>query len=295
MDDGVRAAPAGSTISLPDGRLLGYAEYGDRQGMPVFYCHGMPGSRLQRHPDDELLLSTGVRLIVADRPGCGLSAFQPRRRLLDWPQDVARLADALAIDRFAVVGVSGGGPHALACAFAMPTRLIGAAVVSSPGPLDHRGALDGWGRRARLGLRIASLSPALFYLVLQRFGNPSRNPEAFWTTGAAGLSAADRRVLSRPELVAALVEDTREALRQGLRGYWWDLVLLAKPWGFAPSSLRLPVHLWHGDADTVVPVAAGRTLASSIPRCEGHFLPCQGHLLVYDYVADIFAALRTGA
>jgi len=295
MSDRTQVTEAGSTILLSDGRRLGFAEYGNPSGTPVFYCHGMPGSRLQRHPNEEVLLAAGVRLIVADRPGCGLSTFQPRRRLLDWPADMAQLADTLGIDRFAVVGVSGGGPHALACAYAMPSRLSGVAILSSPAPLNHRGALKDWGRYARLGLRIAALSPSLFYAVLWCFGNPARDPVAFWTTGVANLSAADHRILGQPDLLSVLIEDTREALRQGLRGYWWDLVLLAKPWGFSPSGIALPVHLWHGEADTVVPVSMGRALATSIPRCHSRFLPGEGHLLVYDHLADIFATLQEDA
>ncbi len=108
-DSAIRTA-TGKTLTLRDGRTLGYAEYGDPRGTPVFLCHGTPGSRLDRHPDETIATSLGVRLIVPDRPGYGLSSFQTGRSLLDWPADLDQLADSLGIGRFAVVGVSGGDP-----------------------------------------------------------------------------------------------------------------------------------------------------------------------------------------
>lgn len=285
------SAGMGRTIRLPDGRTLSYAEYGDRDGRPVLYCHGMPGSRLQRHPDPAAVAATGARLIVPDRPGCGLSTFQPRRRLLDWPGDVRELADALGIERLAVVGVSGGGPHALACAFAMPERLTGVGVVSSPAPLDRPRALDQWGRYARLGLRVARVSSSFFYPMLWLLGNPGRDPEGFVTLGVENLAQADQRVVGRPDVHAMLVADTCESVRQGLRGYWWDLVLLARPWGFAPEGVTIPVHLWHGEADGIVPCSEGRCLSRALPYCDSHYLPAEGHYLVFDHFAEVFAAV----
>ncbi|MHB0878013.1 MAG: alpha/beta fold hydrolase [Anaerolineae bacterium] len=285
---------ADRTMVLPDGRCLGYAEYGDRNGEPVFYCHGMPGSRLQRHPDIAAIAGKSARLIVPDRPGYGLSTFQPQRRLLDWPRDLCQLADHLALERFSVVGVSGGGPYALACAFALPERLTGVAVVSSPAPLDRPQTLRPWGQYARWGLRTAALSPGLFYPLLWLLGNPARDPERFVTLGVEHLAARDQSLLGQPDIRSVLIDDTRESVRQGLRGYWWDLVLLARPWGFDPGSITVPVHLWHGDADAIVPCAMGHCLAEAIPACHCRFLPRQGHFLVFDHLGDVFAALHDG-
>jgi pimeloyl-ACP methyl ester carboxylesterase len=284
-------AGEGRSVRLRDGRSLGYAEYGDPRGLAVFYCHGMPGSRLQRHPDLMTVAATGARLIVADRPGCGLSTFQGGRRLLDWPADLSQLADALGIDRFGVVGVSGGGPHALACAHAIPERLTGVAVVSSPAPLDRPHALDAWGRYARLGLQVARASPSLFYPLLALGGNPARDPEGFVTLGVEYLPQADQRVLARPDVHAMLVADTHESVRQGLRGYWWDLVVLARPWGFDPESIAMPVHLWHGEADAIVPCAMGRCLSGALPACRSRYLPGEGHFLIFDHLEEVFAAV----
>src|SRR5215471_20729905 len=123
-------------ISLRDGRKLGYAEYGDPAGKPIFFFHGLPGSRLQRHPDGSIAIELGARIIAIDRPGYGLSDFQQGRTLLDWPDDVAQLADSLQIDQFAAIGLSGGGPYLLACAYSIPERINSATVVSGMGPVD---------------------------------------------------------------------------------------------------------------------------------------------------------------
>jgi pimeloyl-ACP methyl ester carboxylesterase len=151
------------SITLGDGRRLGYAEYGDPEGKPLFYCHGYPASRFEAALLDPAARKARVRIVAADRPGCGLSDFQPNRRILGWPNDVVELADALGIDRFAIVGVSGGGPYALACARKIPQRLTAAGVVCGLGPTSEPWALRGmlWSRRLVFGsLRTCPASPS---------------------------------------------------------------------------------------------------------------------------------------
>src|SRR5215472_6981947 len=125
----------GETIRLADGRALGFAEYGDPNGAPLFFFHGLWASRLTSHPDHEIARSLGVRLITMDRPGIGCSAPKPGRRLIDWPEDVAALADALQLQRFAILGWSGGGAYALACASRIPERLTAVGLASGGAPL----------------------------------------------------------------------------------------------------------------------------------------------------------------
>src|SRR5690242_9051910 len=120
----------------PDGRRLAYAEHGDPSGQPVLMFHGSPGSRVQSHPDVSIARELGLRVLTVDRPGYGLSDRHPGRALLDWPADVEALADALGLGRFPIIGVSGGGPHAAACAFRLPHRVTRLALASSAGPFD---------------------------------------------------------------------------------------------------------------------------------------------------------------
>src|SRR5260370_34619307 len=120
--------------------------------MPVFFFHGLPGARLQRYPDDAIAIASGARIIALDRPGLGLSSFQPGRKLLDWPGDVSELAGALSIDRFAAIGLSGGGPYMLARAYKIPWRLTSATVVSGLRSLDQTGGTRGMNLPGRLVL-----------------------------------------------------------------------------------------------------------------------------------------------
>jgi pimeloyl-ACP methyl ester carboxylesterase len=147
-----------NTIHLFDGRTLAYAEYGDPRGKPVFFFHGIPGSRLFR-PPDEVTARLEVRLITTDRPGSGLSSYQPGRRILDWPGEVAQLADHLGIEKFYAAGHSGGGPYALACAYALPGRVIAAASLCGAGPVDAEGASKNMTPINQLGVSIGRFTP----------------------------------------------------------------------------------------------------------------------------------------
>lgn len=286
-------ATIGKRLQLPDGRWLGYAEYGDPTGKPVIYFHGAPSSRLERHPDEGIAIVLGARIIAAERPGYGLSDFQRRRRLLDWPTDVQALADGLGIERFAVVGYSGGGPYAAACAFKIPQRLTAAAMVCSASPLDAPGATQGMARLNRVGLALARYVP---WPLLMRLQNAEarailRDPERAIDQLASVLSEPDRAVLARPAVRQMLRETLVEAYRTGGRGAAWDDVLFAHRWGFQLRDIAMPVHLWQGARDVLVPPTMGRYLAGAIPNCHATFCPDEGHLLLFDHWREILTVL----
>ncbi len=275
-------------LSLRDGRALGYAEYGDPAGKPVFFFHGLPGSRRQRHPDDSIATGLGARLIAIDRPGYGLSDFQYGRKLLDWPGDVAQLADSLKIDQFAVVGVSGGGPYVLACAYKMPERITSATVISGMGPVDDPEATKGMLRSMRLGLGIAPKVPWGFV----RLADPvakmvSRNPAGVKKLVPVSAPEADKKTFARPEIQEVDRQDLVEAYRNGAQAAFWEVVTLATPWGFRLEDVNKKIHLWHGEADTTVPHHMGRYVARTLPDCESRFYPGEGHMLMYNYWREI--------
>ncbi|MEA2473204.1 MAG: hypothetical protein QOE06_1119, partial [Thermoleophilaceae bacterium] len=147
------------TLVLGDGRRLAYEQFGDPGGEPLVFLHGWGDSRLTRHPDDSIARALGVRLITVDRPGAGGSDFQPGRRLLDWPADVAALADSLGIRRFAVLGWSGAGPHAAACAHALPERVTRLGIACGFAPIERREHARGLPRDLRLGLPLLRRAP----------------------------------------------------------------------------------------------------------------------------------------
>jgi pimeloyl-ACP methyl ester carboxylesterase len=280
-----------NVLQLKDGRVLGYAEYGDPQGKPVLFFHGLPGSRLQRHPDESIATELGARIVTIDRPGYGLSDFQHERKLLDWPGDVAQLADALNIDQFAAIGLSGGGPYLLACAYKMPERITSATVISGMGPVDKPEAIEGMMRSMRLGLGIARRVPWEFVrLALEPTARIVRqNPTAVKKLLPISAPKADKEAFARPEIQAIDHQDLVEAYRKGAQGVYWEVVTLATPWGFRLEDINKKIHLWHGEEDTTVPPHMGRYVARSLPDCEPRFYPGEGHTLIYNYWREILA------
>jgi pimeloyl-ACP methyl ester carboxylesterase len=290
------------TIRLPDGRRLSFAEYGAVEGKPIFVFHGIPGSRLLRHPDEEIAMRLGVRLIVPDRPGMGGSDPQPNRRFLDWPADVLALAGALGLERFAVAGISGGAPYAAACGVSMAARLTAVGIISGVGPVDAPGALEGMLPSNRMGYSVGRRMPwALWRRVFRLYyGGVGEHPEklARMTRGRArgtyARAPADRRVFAQPGMREMFIETFAEAFRQGTEGPAWEGWLLARPWGFEPRQVAAPVTLWQGEADVVVTPAMGRYMAREIPRCEATFLPREGHLLWLTHWGEILGVLSQG-
>jgi pimeloyl-ACP methyl ester carboxylesterase len=280
----------GKLIHLRDGRTLGYAEFGDLTGKPVFFFHGFPGSRLQRAPGDLIATSLGAHIITIDRPGFGLSAFQPGRTLLDWPNDVAALADALEIDQFAAIGLSGGGPYLLACAYKIPRRLTSATIISGLGPLDQPGVNLGMDRSNRVVLGAAKRTPWwLIRLILAPAVSIVQRDPAVSKYLPASAPQVDKDVFARPAVQAMNRADLLEACRNGVDGLSWELVLFTRPWGFRLEDINMKMYLWQGEADTTIPLSMGKYMARTLPDCQARFIPGEGHTLMYNYWQDILA------
>jgi pimeloyl-ACP methyl ester carboxylesterase len=254
--------------------------------------HGTPGSRLFHHPDESIALSVGARVIVPDRPGFGLSEFRARRSLLDWPDDVVQLADALGIERFAVAGISGGGPYAIACALRIPHRLTRAAFISSMAPLSFPAATDGMMWRNRLLFRLSQNSQMLTRLSWWIMSLAYRqSPQSFIRFETGLSSQSERDIINRPEVESILVRDYGEALRTGVDGVAWETIILAQPWGFRLEDIALETHLWHGEEDARTPATMGRYLAANIPNCRAAFLSSEGHEVFYNHWREILCVL----
>lgn len=280
-------------IRLPDGRLLGYAEYGDLAGTPVFFFHGLGTTRVICPPDEGRALEHGVRLIAVDRPGVGLSDPRPRRRLLDWPADVAHLADRLRIGRFSVVGWSGGGPYAIACGYLLPNRIRAVGLVSAPAPLSGEPAADYLRRFDRNAARAAGRAPWMIRLALWHWGRTQRrDPVRFFEESVAAMAEADQAVLAHPQVRGAMIANSSELYRHGGRGIYDEALVLARRWGFELADIRVPVHIWHGERDGTIPIAMARYLARAIPDSRATFYPDEGHHLLYSRWPEILSALR---
>ena len=265
-------------VLLAGGRALAFAEYGDIQGQPVFFFHGLPSSRLM-HPDAEVCSSLGIRLVTVDRPGFGRSDPKPGRSLLDWADDVQAIADQLGINQFAIVGPSGGGPFVAACAYRLPVRIKRASIVGGSGPIDTPGVLKGAAFDRRVGYLLARYSPKLLRAVLRWRGNPNRDAEKFFASFTRHNPPSDQVLLGNPEIKRMFLATYREATRQGLDAFACELELVAKPWGFSLQEISVPTTIWHGTADNSTPIAMGQALARSIPTATLRLIPNVGHLM----------------
>ena len=274
---------------LPGGRKLGFDEYGAPTGLPLLYFHGTPSARIEftLFGDEALLAAHNVRLIAPDRPGSGLSDFQPNRRISDWPSDVATLADHLELDRFAVLGYSGGGLYAAACAQALPQRITRAGIVSGTAPFAVPSVADGIHPNSRNFMDLSHRKPWLSRLILRLMGLMTYlAPQKMIANAAAALPAADRAIVALPEFQAGFLAMIREALRRGPRGAQHDTRLMVTAWDFDPRQITVPVFLWHGETDQNAPVAMGRYMADAISHSQAVFYPGEGHLSVFKKHSD---------
>jgi pimeloyl-ACP methyl ester carboxylesterase len=265
------------TVALPDGRHLAYEDVGNRHGLPVLYCHGMPGCRLERRVfmSDELLKILGLRVITPDRPGCGGSDFKAKRRIEDWPRDVAVLIEHLRLERFVVLGFSTGTPYALALA-ASELPVAAVAIVSGNAP-------PGSVPDVRPGLpATASRWPGFTRALLEIIRVMARwAPEFTLHRAIEMLSQADRDAVASPRMRREFLAMLRETLRQGPRGLLVDLQLMQQNWDVLRPSSSIPVHIWHGGADVDSPVSIARYLAQSLSPATLRCFPTEGHVSLF--------------
>jgi pimeloyl-ACP methyl ester carboxylesterase len=268
-------------VPTPDGGLLLAAAFGPHDGRPVLLCHGTPGSRLFTVPDLGVLDRAGVRLVTYDRPGYAGSTTREGRTVQDAAADIALVADALTLQRFALLGFSGGGPHALAAAAGLSDRITRCAAVSSVAPLDaagldffagmSQGNLDEFdaalGGRDRLR---AMLDPVA--------GAAKDDVYALIASLRAEMPEADRVALDHPAVNRLMADSMAEGLRPGAAGWVDDDLAFCRPWGFDVGRVRVRLGVWHGTEDTLVPPSHAAWLCSVVPRAEGHLLVGAGHL-----------------
>ena len=268
-------------LTLNDGRKLGYAEYGISDGKPLFYFHGHSGSRFEARFLAEQATQAHIRLIGVDRPGMGRSSFKSGRRLLDWPDDLVELAGYLHLDRFAVVGFSGGGPYALSCAYKLADRLTACGIVAGVG---HTGPL------------LTFLSQWLPWLVLPIARRYFRDPEIASTTltrVARNWVEPDRRAFASPGVREIMAASLAEALKHGAKGPAYDGVLLGRSWGFRLEEITLSrLYVWQGELDREVPVTMGRSIVAQLLQCQAAFYPGEGHIsLIVNHRKEIVTTL----
>ncbi|MFB6179306.1 MAG: alpha/beta fold hydrolase [Halorientalis sp.] len=278
------------TVDARDGRAIGYAEVGDPDGDPLFVFHGFPNSRVFGALFDEVGRDRGLCVIAPERPGFGVSDPDPDRVLTDWPADVADVADALGIDSFSVLGISGGGPYAAATGAVLSERVDRVAICCGLAPMASVGL------RERLWYYSARFLPpankfALWLLVRRAIGDR----EAFLASMADSAAPADEDLWTDDigQIVHASMVEARR--HHGLDPLVTETELYASPWGFDLADIDVPVALWYGKADTIVPVEMGLYLAREIPTAQAHVYPDLDHLSIVEHNEDDIAAWLTGA
>ncbi len=283
-----------SSMHLQDGRILAYAEYGVPGGKPVFYFHGLAGSRLEPAMlDADDLEGAGIRLIACDRPGMGGSAFQSGRGFHHMPADIVALADSLGLEKFGVFGVSGGGGYVSACARLIPERLTAAVIASGAGRMDSPEARAGLPFVGRLMWWLAARSVRLTALLLSLTKPPVQGDVAkIRRQMMRSMPPEEALVFEKPGRLEAFMASAAESMRQGVQGIAWDTHLCASPLDFRLEEIRFPVRLLHGEADQNVPAAAARQVAAAIPGCQAAFYPGEGHFsTVVNHLDEILHTL----
>jgi pimeloyl-ACP methyl ester carboxylesterase len=269
-------------IAVGDDRQIGFAEFGDPQGRAIFWLHGTPGARRQIPMEARVFAEQQhIRLIGVDRPGIGSSTQHSYDTVVAFADDLRTIADTLGIDKFIVVGLSGGGPYTLGCAAAMPDRVVAAGVIGGVAPTMGADGITG-GLMGTVGTRVAPLLQfagvpiGLVASAIIRLIRPVASPAADLYGRVS--PEADRKLLARPEIKAMFLDDLLNGSRKQLSAPFSDVVVFARDWGFRLSDIKVPVRWWHGDADHIVPYAHGQHVVSRLADAELYPMPGESHL-----------------
>jgi len=277
------------TVELADGRLIGIAEFGPADGFPIMWFHGTPGARRQVPPRAvDYAHQAGVRIIGVERPGVGRSSPHRYARIIDWADDIAEVLDRLGLDRFGVIGLSGGGPYALAACARMPDRAVAAAILGGVAPASGPERVGGG---VVPGLRL--IRPVVDFLAepmarvmsgALKIAGPFADIafDAYMTVGPR----SDRALLARPEMREMFLDDLLSAGRISFRAVAYDAVLFTRWWGFDIADITVPLYFWHGDADLVIPLEHGRRMAEIAPNSRLSVVSGEGHLAMLDVAEE---------
>jgi pimeloyl-ACP methyl ester carboxylesterase len=282
-------------IAVGDDRQIGFAEFGDPQGRAVFWLHGTPGARRQIPMEARVYAERRqIRLIGIDRPGIGSSTPHQYDTVFAFADDLRTPADTLGIDRMEVIGLSGGGPYTLACAAAMPDRVVAAGVIGGVAPTMGSDAIAG-GVMGSVGLRVAPLLQVaggpigVAASVLIRLIRPLASPAADLYGRVS--PEADRRLLARPEIKAMFLDDLLNGSRKQMAAPFADVVVFARDWGFRLDEVKVPVRWWHGDHDHIVPFEHGQHVVAKLPDVELYHLPGESHLAGLGRAEEILSTM----
>jgi len=284
------------TIMLSDSRILGYAEYGDPLGFPVFYFHGGQESRLSSMFMDSTAKKFNIRIISPDRPGIGISTFQDNRQFLDWSNDIAQLADSLGLNKYSVFGLSGGAPHVLACIFADSLRIENASIISGATPYDYKGTLKGMWVPVKLIHWFASLKKdkQLRKFIQKDFDGLVNKPEKRIKQFQKYLPKPDKTLMiNHPEYGREFIEGSKESYRQGIDAVVQEWKLYVSDWQMKLNTIHFPINLWYGSADKMAPIYRGNYYDNELPNSSLKVIENEGHFsLIRNHLEEILLELK---
>jgi pimeloyl-ACP methyl ester carboxylesterase len=279
-------------FKLINGYRLAYNEYGDIKGKPAFYFHGSPGSRLDAMLFHEKAKEYGIHLIAVDRPGIGKSDWQ-KWQLLDWPNFICELADHLFLKKFGIIGWSGGGPSALACAYSIPDKLTCVMSLAGFPPIDWDGALNYLTKEDRFCAVVAQKRPYFMrFLFLTLTMMAKYAPKSLIKKSRKKVCASDKKVLDDPCMSEILAKSWNESVSQGGKGQAYDATIDYQDWGFRLEDIVMPVHIWQGTADILINVALNDHTANVIQNSIYHKFPDEGHFFVISHMDEIMKTVN---
>lgn len=269
-------------IELDDGRRIDVRVSGPEGGMPLVYHHGTPGAANQFRAMERAAHARGLRLVTTSRPGYANSSRHPGRKVVDVAADTAAVLAVLEADRCLIAGWSGGGPHALACA-ARLEQAAATLVIAGVAPFEARGLewMAGMGEEnlIEFGMALEGEAPLRNYLELQREDLQHATAQGIVSSLATILPDVDRAVIT-DEFGEDLAANFHEALSSGIDGWLDDDLAFLQPWGFALDEISIPITLWQGSLDLMVPFAHGAWLSAQLPEALAHLEQGEGHLSV---------------
>lgn len=272
------------SASSANSSRVSFTRRGIRNGHPVVFLHGWPSSNREQFASDDLLAKLKLDWFSPNRPGYGESAWQPEHNLLDWPARLAQWASEQHLERFHLVGYSGGGPFAMACAHKIPERLFSLTLIASLAP-------DGLpiGRSGKFLLRRTPALVRAGFSALDFYRR--RFPHRIAKRSLQTLHPADQALLRQLDFLPTLVEVQADAFAQGIRHLVGDLKLYDAPWGFDPANITVPTRLYVGSDDVQVPADCSHWLAQRIPNAKLTIYPAEAHYIPFTHAEEILAAI----
>ena len=269
-------------ITLPDGRILSYAKYGKQGGEPIIILHGSPGSRIAT--EDPIFHRLGIEMIYPERPGYGNSSPNPNANFKSWADDLTVLLDHLGIKKAKIGGESAGGAYVLACIAWYPERFESASLIASVAPPQTPNYKEGMAFANRLGFWLNKYTPFLVRWSSQNFARGvQRNPEKIWQQIGKQLCASDKGILEQAREnghFQVFQDHITEAFKNGVAGHVADMRNISGSWDIPFDQIKCPIYIWHGEADTLSPIAGAKAMANWLPNTKSFFIPSGGHLLM---------------